>query len=168
MIRLLVYLVLFGATACAQDVPTLDCKTPPASAALREVLPCVVGKDIEVRDAKGAKFSGRLRLRGDGSCDEGSTCELQLRRLLRTQNVLASDVRSVRYRPPASAARKALGWAVGAGIVIGLATAEIQIDRHVSVLSVVLGPIWAIPTGMMVGRARKVTVDISASGPRKN
>lgn len=168
MIRLLVYLSLFGAIACAQDTPaSLDCKNPPASAALQEVLPCIVGKGIDLKDAKGTKFTGRLSVRGNGTCDEGSTCALQLRRLLRTQNVLASDVRSVKYRPPASSARKALGWAVAAGIIVGLATAEIQIDKEVSVLTVGLGPVFAIPAGMTVARAPNVTVDISASGSRE-
>ncbi len=161
MIRLLVFLSLFGAIACAQDTPaSLDCKNPPASATLQEVLPCIVGKGIDLRDAKGTKFTGRLSVRGNGTCDEGSTCELQLRRVLRTQNVLASDVRSVKYRVPASKKRKALGWVVGFGAAAVIALEDISENSQADVRAILFAPLFGISSGMVVARPERYTIRI--------
>lgn len=152
-----------------QELPApIDCQRPPASDRLTSILPCLIGKSVEIVDNQGARLGGRLNLSAAGGCVDGSPCVLELRRFLRRKRQIAStEVRSVRYTPPASRKRKALGWIVGAGVACGVTAALLSqgSGEGIGTTTLVYGPFFGITLGGIVGEARPVTVRIDNSRP---
>lgn len=167
MMQLFWLLVLPVPGTAQSNTTPMDCQHPPREAELESILPCVLTKKVTIVDASGRKFNGRLRIRDGDTCANGSACELQLRSWFRKEQVPGSAVRSIRYRPPASRKRKALGWVVGAGVACGVTAALLAqgSGEGIGSATFVFGPLFGIPLGGIVGEANSVTVQIDTSRP---
>lgn len=93
---------------------------------------------------------------------------LELRsRFRKKHQVSGTDVKSIRYRPPAIRRRKAVAWIVGVGVsaVITASFLSQGGGELMGVFSLLYGPLIGIPTGMTAGQADQVTVQIDHRAP---